>query len=102
MRRSASLHQAIRLKPDYANAHINLGYLLQEQGKIEEAYAECKEAVRVEPANAEAHNRGTALQEQGKFEEAYTEYKEAVRLEPANTGAHYEPRQPPDGPEEVR
>src|SRR5437773_12386730 len=31
--------QALRLKPDYAEAHNNLGVALQEQGKLEEALA---------------------------------------------------------------
>ena len=50
----ASLRQAIRLKPDYAEAHNNLGNALQEQGKLEEAVASLQHAVRLKPDYAEA------------------------------------------------
>ena len=66
-----ALRETIRLKPDLANAHSNLGVALTKQGKFEEAVAEFREAIRLKPAHAAAHvNLGNALREREKFEEA--------------------------------
>ena len=42
----ASYQQALRLKPDYAEAYSNLGNALQDQGKLEEAIASYEQALR--------------------------------------------------------
>ncbi len=34
---TAAYRKAVELKPDYANAHYNLGIALVEQGKLDEA-----------------------------------------------------------------
>ncbi|MEO0191710.1 MAG: tetratricopeptide repeat protein, partial [candidate division WOR-3 bacterium] len=39
--------EAIRIKPDYAEAHYNLGVLLAEQGKYKEAKAELEKALKL-------------------------------------------------------
>ncbi len=64
----AEFRAAIRLKPDYAEAHINLGIALQDQGKLEEAIAEYRAAIRLKPDYAEAHyNLGLALKPRGSW-----------------------------------
>jgi tetratricopeptide (TPR) repeat protein len=68
----------IRLKPDYAWAHNNLGNALGEQGKLAEAIAEFREGIRIKPDDAAAHyNLGRALREQGKLAEAIAEFRTA-------------------------
>ena len=58
----ASYRQAVRLKPDYAEAYNNLGNALKDQGKLEEAIASYQQALRLKPDYAEAHNNlGNAL-----------------------------------------
>ena len=57
----ASFHTAVRLKPDYAEAHNNLGNALTALGRVEEAAASFQEAVRLRPDYAEAHNNLTRL-----------------------------------------
>ena len=58
----AEYRAAIRLKPDYAEAHYNLGIALTDQGKLDEAVAEYRAAIRLQPDYAEAHyNLGIAL-----------------------------------------
>ena len=55
------------LKPQEARAHNNLGNVLQEQGKGEEAVACYRQALHLRPDYAEAHyNLANVLQEQGK------------------------------------
>ena len=58
----AAFREAIRLKPDLASAHYNLGNALRVQGKLDEAIAAYREAIRLKPDLAEAHyNLGLAL-----------------------------------------
>ena len=56
MKRSPNTALAIRLKPDNAEAHNNLGVSLNDQGKLDEAIAEYREAIRLKPEHVEAHN----------------------------------------------
>ncbi|MFI5457815.1 MAG: tetratricopeptide repeat protein [Isosphaerales bacterium] len=85
----AACREAIRLKPDDALAHANLGLVLGAQGKPAEAIAAYREAIRLKPDFAEAHrNLGLALQIQGKLAEAVAESSEAIRLEPDYAEAH--------------
>jgi tetratricopeptide (TPR) repeat protein len=86
----AHFKEALRLKPDYAEAHNNLGHALETQGRIEEALAQYNEALRLMPGLASAHyNLGNALQESGRLEEAVAHAREAVRLKPGLASAHY-------------
>ena len=82
-------HTAIRLNPDYAVAHNDLGNVLTEQGKRSEAIAEYRTAIRLNPDYAEAHsNLGIALLDHGKAEEAIAEHRTAIRLKPDSAEAH--------------
>ena len=85
----ASYQQALRLKPDTAETHSNLGVALVEQGKLTEAVASYQQALRLKPDYAEAHcNLGMALAEQGKLTEAVASYQQALRLKPHIAEAH--------------
>ncbi len=50
-----SYREAIRLKPDLAYAHSNLGGALDAKGDHDGAIAACREAIRLKPDYAEAH-----------------------------------------------
>ncbi|HML15199.1 MAG TPA: tetratricopeptide repeat protein [Xanthobacteraceae bacterium] len=52
----AAYRQAIRLKPDLAEAYSNLGVALFDQGKIEEAIVAYRQAIGIKPDYAEAHS----------------------------------------------
>ncbi len=66
-----SHREAIRLKPDYAEAHFNLGNALTAKGDPDGAIASFRAAIRLEPDYAEAHcNLGQTLARQGHFREA--------------------------------
>ena len=74
---------AIRLNPNYALPHNNLGNALKDQEKAEEAITEYRVAIRLKPDYAEPHNGlGNAMFSQGKLEEAIAEFREAIRLKP--------------------
>jgi len=84
------LKEALRINPDHATAHYNLGFIYTKQDKPEEAIAECKEALRLKPEYDDAHNcLGIAYADQGKVDEAIAEWKEAIRINPDHDWAHY-------------
>ena len=63
---------------------------LRSQGKLDEAIAEYREAVRHQARRRRAHNNlGNALSDQGKLDEAIAEYRAAIRLKPDFAEAHY-------------
>ncbi len=72
--------EAIRLKEDYAEAHVQLGDALAGKGRLDEAIAEYRAAVRIKKDFPEAHdNLGRALLDQGRLEEAIPELREALK-----------------------
>ena len=52
----ACCRRALELKPDFAEAHSNLGNALQDQGKLDEAVACYRRALELKPDFAEAHS----------------------------------------------
>ena len=81
---------AIKLAPQDAEAHNNLGNTLKEIGKLEESQASCRQAILLKPNFAEAHsNLGNVLKELGKLEESQASYTQAVVLKPNFAEAHY-------------
>ena len=67
----------------------SLGNALIRQGKLDEASAAYREAIRLKPDDAEGHyGLGNALKGQGKLDEAIAEYREAIRLKPDHAEAH--------------
>jgi hypothetical protein len=72
----------------YAEAYNNLGAALAQRGKIEEAIAHYRQALRIKPDFAEAHdNLGIALKRMGKVPEAAGHYEQALRIRPDFPGA---------------
>ena len=62
-------------------AHFNLGYVLDEKGRINEAISQYQEAIRLNPKDAEAHNNlGVDLDKKGQTDGAINEYLETIRL----------------------
>ena len=83
----ACYRRALELKPDYAEAHNNLGNALKDQGKLDEAVACYRRALELKPDYAEAHNNlGNVLKDQGKLDEAVACYRRALELKPDYCG----------------
>jgi tetratricopeptide (TPR) repeat protein len=78
--------EAVRLRPDAAAAHRQLGEVLQfmgTPGTLAMAEASFQEALRLQPDDAVTHRHlAAALEQQGKKEEAEAELREAKRLDP--------------------
>ena len=82
-------NRAIALRPDYADAHNNLGVALKDLGRFDEAITVHNRAIALRPDYAEAHNNlGVALKEQGRFDEAMDSCHHALRLKPDLAEAH--------------
>jgi tetratricopeptide (TPR) repeat protein len=81
--------ESVRLKPDFAVAHHNLGALLTAQGRMDEAIPELRAALQLRPDYPEAEsNLGAALAGQGKLDEARAHFAAAVQLDPDYADAH--------------
>jgi protein O-mannosyl-transferase len=69
-------------------AHYNLGIVLSDQGKTDQAIDHYRDAVGLRPDYAEAHyNLGRLLAEQAQFDDAIAHYAKAVELNPADAEA---------------
>jgi tetratricopeptide (TPR) repeat protein len=82
-------YEALRIKPDFWEAHYNLARALVRQGKVEEGISHYYEALRIKPEFAEAHyNLAGALMGQGRLDEAIKQYYKALEIKPDHVQAH--------------
>jgi tetratricopeptide (TPR) repeat protein len=90
----ASCRQALVIKPDYAEAHNNLGLVLQDLGQLESAESSYRRALEIKPDMVEIHlNLCLLLLSQGRYIEAWPEYE--ARYDPSYSGRQ---SVPPDLP----
>ena len=72
-----------------AAQHLRQGYTLYNQGNIDGAIRQWRQAIDQAPSHAEAHYRiGIALQERGELPQAITALREATRLNPDEATIH--------------
>ena len=84
------LREAIRLAPDFPDAHYNLGSVLQAQGSVRQAIGAYRRAISIDPTYSEAHNNlGALLDTSGDRENALAHYRLAVEFGPRQAAAHY-------------
>lgn len=82
--------EALRLKPNYAQAQYDLGTALLAAGRRDEAMQHLLDAVKYDPAFARAHiNLGKAFLDQGRVADAAEHMAKAVRLTPRDPEAQY-------------
>ncbi len=83
-----STRKAIKLNPNYATAHYNLGNILKGLNNIKEAALSYQKAIKLNPNLAQAHlNLGSMLLELGKSKEVEICYSRAIELQPNLTTA---------------
>jgi protein O-GlcNAc transferase len=81
---------AIQEKPDYADAHSNLGILFKELKRLSEAEAAYQQALAIDPDHADAHsNLGVLLHELGRWPEAEAACHRAICIRPNFAEAYY-------------
>jgi len=86
----AAYRRALELDPDHADAHLNLGRLLHEEGRLPEAEAHYRAAAAADPEGARAHyNLGVVLEDQERDAEAIAAYHKALTLDDGLATAHF-------------
>jgi predicted O-linked N-acetylglucosamine transferase (SPINDLY family) len=81
--------KAVKLKPDFADAHNNLANSYLRKGRIEDAVSSYKRAVKFKPDMASAHcNLGAALKSLGQIEESIAASRRAIQLNPRSAEAY--------------
>jgi len=75
--------------PPEAQAHMERGQRLYDQGQVNEAIAEWQQTIRLAPQAARAyHLLGVAWRDRGEQTKAIAAFREALRLEPDNATAY--------------
>jgi tetratricopeptide (TPR) repeat protein len=81
------VRQALKLRPDFAPAELELATYLAEQRKLAESVPHWQAAIRLFPPSADLHNRyALALLLMGQYDAGVAELKLALALDP-NWGA---------------
>jgi protein O-mannosyl-transferase len=70
-------------------AHLNLGEVLAEQGRTNDALRNLYAAVEEKPDHADGHDTlGAVLGQLGRTDEAAAQFSQAIRLQPTDSEAH--------------
>src|SRR6185295_6100531 len=75
--------ETVRLKPDYAGAHYEIGWIYNEQNNYDAAVRSLRTAISHRADYPDAQNKlGYALRNLNRNPEAIQAYNEAIRLKP--------------------
>jgi Tfp pilus assembly protein PilF len=84
----ACFRRAVSLSPMLAEAHANLGWLLDEAGERDEAEAFYRRALAINASQLQIHlNYGAFLARLQRFDEAERRYAAAIAIEPSSAPA---------------
>ena len=85
-----SYNGAVKINPDFAEAHYRIGEVLNDQGDFDAAINSYKVAIKLKPDYAEAYiDMGNALNDQGNLEASIDSYKRAIKIKPDYAEAYY-------------
>ncbi len=85
-----SFREALRRKPELAEAQHSLGIALQDMGHSQEAAASFRAALAINPRHARAcFNLAVLNHRQGRYDEAIAGYRQAVALRPEYAEASF-------------
>lgn len=80
---------ALKLQPDKASAHTNLGVVYYQTGKLDEAIGQFKQALELDAKDAETHYLlGAAYVQKDMLAAAEAEFNTALTLKPELAPAH--------------
>jgi len=81
--------QAVVIKPDYAEAHKNLGIALKDLGKFDSAVMSFKQSITLEPNHVDTHyNLAVTFKAMNHLESAVKSYEKVVFLKPDFAAAY--------------
>jgi Tfp pilus assembly protein PilF len=84
----ACFREAIKLLPNFSEAHAKLGLLLDKEGIPAEAEHHYQHAITLNPDQGETHlNLGVLLANRKRFDEAEAHYRRALELIPDSAAA---------------
>ena len=83
------LREAIRLRPDFAEAQINIANALHALGRLEEALSYCRQACSNGLILRMPTTTLAASCKPGQLDEAMTYYEKTLQLEPDHAEAHW-------------
>jgi tetratricopeptide (TPR) repeat protein len=82
------LEKVVKLNPKLALGHLDLGIVLDQNGRKQDALREMKEAARLDPDNVNVHWRlGRLYRSMGKIDEAKAEFSKASSINKATDSA---------------
>jgi tetratricopeptide (TPR) repeat protein len=85
----ATIERAIVLRPDYPEAHNNLGLALTQSGRPLDGIRHLEISLRLKPDSFQTHNNfGIALASSGRAGEALHAFERAATLNPALPNIH--------------
>ncbi len=85
-----AFHEAIRIKPDLAEAHYELGGVYFKQRSFNEAIKCYQQAIRLKPDNPEAYfNMGLAYINLQQWNDVIESFTQAAHLKPDKSGRAY-------------
>jgi tetratricopeptide (TPR) repeat protein len=85
-----SYKQAIKIKPDYADAYCNMANTLKDMGDLHASIDNYKQAIKINPHYADAYcNMGNAQKDLGDIQAAIVSFKQAVKINPAYVDAYF-------------
>lgn len=86
----AAYERAIAGRPDFADAHNNLGRILHDMHQLALAESHYRIALCLNETLALYHfNLGVVVEDQGRIAEAIACYERAIELDPEMADAHY-------------
>jgi tetratricopeptide (TPR) repeat protein len=84
-----SYHAALDLRPDFEEAHFNLGTLFMAEERLEDAAACYRAALTLKPDYLEAYNNlGETLRRQGRLDQAVACFTAAIKRKPDYLNAY--------------
>ena len=82
--------QALAIKSDYIDAHLQLAFLEDEEGKKEEVQGRLENLVRLSPFSVEAHFQlGRVYFNSGEYDKAAEQFQSALALFPNHSNSLY-------------
>lgn len=77
--------RVVDLEPNWIDAHVNLGVVLYQMGRLDDAHAEFRAAVELDPGHGiSRYNLGCVLEELGQIDEAIEQFRRAARALPGH------------------
>ena len=86
----AELQTAVRQKPAYIPAHLDLAYAYAENAQTDQAEAQLKQVIALDPKNDEAYYQlGRLYADHNRLSDARAAFNKVLALDGENAGTHF-------------